>query len=290
MKKTLLTVLLFFSVVIMAFAQRQISGKVSADDGSELPGVSILVVGTTVGAITDGTGKFSLNLPPNAKAIQVQAIGFVQQTINLTNSNFYNITLVTDDLNLEEVVVTAGGILVKKRELGAATTSISPVQITQGKASNFAAALSGKVAGLQVNAVSGGLNPNYRLVLRGTRSITGNNQALLVLDNLIVPNSLLGNLNPEDIEDIQVLNGASAAAAYGSDASNGAIVITTKKGKKGTNEVRFSNTYTMEKTSYFPKLQNEFGSGTTPDNVPSYTPYENQQYGPRFDGSMVDVV
>lgn len=289
MKKTLLIVFLFFSVVVTALAQRQISGKVSADDGSELPGVSIVVVGTSAGVMTDGTGKFSLSVPANAKTLEFKAVGFITQTVNLSNSNFYNITMNQDEFQLEEVVVTAGGILVKKRELGAASTTINPTQLTQGKANNFAAALSGKVAGLQVNAVSGGLNPNYRLVLRGTRSITGNNQALLVLDNLIVPNNLLGNLNPEDIEDIQVLNGASAAAAYGSDASNGAIVITTKKGKKGVNEVRFSNTTTMEKTSYFPQLQKEFGSGTTPDNVASYTPYENQQYGPRFDGSLREV-
>lgn len=289
MKKTLLVFLLLLTSSAMVFAQRQISGKVSADDGSELPGVSVLVVGTTAGAYTDASGKFTLNLPANAKTLEFRAIGFVSQVVNLSNSNFYNITMVTDENLLEELVVTAGGILVKKRELGAASTTINPTMITQGKASNFAASLSGKVPGLQVNAVSGGLNPNYRLVLRGTRSITGNNQALLVLDNLIVPNDLLGNLNPEDIEDIQVLNGASAAAAYGSDASNGAIVITTKKGKKGVNEIQFSNTTTFEKTSYFPQLQRKFGSGTTPDNVKEYTPYENQQYGPKFDGTLREV-
>lgn len=289
MKKTLLVFLLLLTSSAMVFAQRQISGKVSADDGSELPGVSVLVVGSTAGTYTDASGKFTLNLPANARSLEFKAVGFISQVINLTSSNFYNITLVTDENLLEELVVTAGGILVKKRELGAASTTITPTMITQGKANNFAASLSGKVAGLQVNAVSGGLNPNYRLVLRGTRSITGNNQALLVLDNLIVPNSLLGNLNPEDIEDIQVLNGASAAAAFGSDASNGAIVITTKKGKKGVNEIRFSNTTTLEKTSYYPKLQKEYGSGTTPDNVKTYTPYENQQYGPAFDGTMREV-
>lgn len=289
MKKTLLVFLLMLTSSAMVFAQRQISGKVSADDGSELPGVSVIVVGTTVGAYTDANGKFSLNLPANSKTLEFRAIGFVSQVVNVGNSNFYNITMVTDENLLEELVVTAGGILVKKRELGAASTTINPTMITQGKASNFAASLSGKVPGLQVNAVSGGLNPSYRLVLRGTRSITGNNQALLVLDNLIVPNDLLGNLNPEDIEDIQVLNGASAAAAYGSDASNGAIVITTKKGKKGVNEIRFSNTTTFEKTSYFPQLQRKFGSGTTPDNVKEYTPYENQQYGPEFDGTMREI-
>ena len=287
--------LLFFGVILLvagtALAQsRTVIGKVTAsDDGSGIPGVSIMVLGTTVGTNTNGEGNFSLNLPANARSLEFRAIGYSSQIVQITNTNVYNITLSVDETELDEVVVTAGGILVKKRELGAASTSIKPVQITQGKANNFAASLSGKVPGLQVNAVNGGVNPSYRLVLRGNRSITGDNQALLVLDNLIVPSSLLGNLNPEDIEDIQVLNGSSAAAAYGSDASNGAIVITTKKGKRGVNEIRFSNTTTIEKVSFYPQLQSKYGSGTTPDDVQEYTPFENQQYGPKFDGSMVEI-
>jgi TonB-dependent SusC/RagA subfamily outer membrane receptor len=148
------------------------------------------------------------------------------------------------------------------------------------------AGLSGKVPGLLVSAVSSGVNPNYRVVLRGQRSLLGNNQALLVLDNIITPNEVLGNLNPEDIEDIQVLNGAGAAALYGSDASNGALIVTTKRGKAGKTEMKVSNTTTFETVSFLPQLQKEFGSGTTPDSPPVYTPYENQQFGPRFDGSM----
>jgi TonB-linked SusC/RagA family outer membrane protein len=117
----------------------------------------------------------------------------------------------------------------------------------------------------------------------------GNNQALLVLDNVITPSNVLGNLNPEDIEDIQVLNGAGAAALYGSDASNGALIVTTKRGKNGKTEVKVSNTTTFETVSFLPQLQKEFGSGTTPDSPPTYTAYENQQYGPRFDGTMKDI-
>jgi TonB-linked SusC/RagA family outer membrane protein len=123
------------------------------------------------------------------------------------------------------------------------------------------------------------------VVLRGQRSLTGNNQALIVLDNVIVPNELLGNLNPEDVENVVVLNGASAAALYGSDASNGALLITTKKGTRTKPEIRVSNTYTIEESSYFPKLQQKFGAGSTA-NFPVYTPDENQQYGPAFDGTM----
>src|SRR5690606_20800721 len=289
MRKMLFASVLFLLFALPAIAQRVLTGKVTDSNGDPIPNASVMARGTRVGTVTGQDGTFSLNLPPNAKALEISIIGYETQVVTIGASNTYNVTLVESGDELGEVVVTAGGILVKRRELGVVATSITPTQITQGKASNFAPSLSGRVPGLQVNAVNGGLNPNYRLVLRGQRSITGNNQALLVLDNLIVPNNLLGNLNPEDIEDIQVLNGAAAAAAYGSDASNGAIVITTKKGKKGRSAIKVSQTTTLEKVSYYPQLQNKFGSGTTPDAVKTYTPYENQQYGPRFDGSMVEI-
>lgn len=283
----LLVAVLFLNVAL--WAQKAITGRVTNEAGDPVSSASVLVKGTTTGATTKDDGTFSLVLPPGAKTLEISALDFVTYEITLSNLSTYYIKLKAVESQLSEVVVTAGGLTIKKRELGTVATTINSTQITQGKSSNLAASLSGKVAGLQVNAVNGGLNPNYRLVLRGQRSLTGDNQALLVLDNLIVPASLLGNLNPEDIEDIQVLNGATAAAAYGSDASNGAIVITTKKGKNGKAEIKLSNTTTVEQVSYFPKLQNRFGSGTTPDAVKTYTAYENQQYGPEFDGSLVPI-
>ncbi|HMR91288.1 MAG TPA: SusC/RagA family TonB-linked outer membrane protein [Chitinophagaceae bacterium] len=289
MRKLLLTSTFFLLTALSLWAQRVITGKVTDDKGVPVPNASVLVRGTKTGTVSGSDGSFSLTLPSGATSLEISSVGYETQYITIGQNNAYSIELLTSGDQLGEVVVTAGGILVKRRELGTVATSINSTQITQAKASNFAASLSGKVAGLQVNAVNGGLNPNYRLVLRGQRSITGDNQALLVLDNLIVPSSLLGNLNPEDIEDIQVLNGSAAAAAYGSDASNGAIVITTKKGRKGRNSIRVSNTTTLEKVSFYPQLQNKFGSGTTPDAVKTYTAYENQQYGPRFDGSMVEI-
>ncbi|RZK69189.1 MAG: SusC/RagA family TonB-linked outer membrane protein, partial [Pedobacter sp.] len=195
-----------------------------------------------------------------------------------------NAALKSDATSLNEVVVTAGGVAIKRREQGNQSTTVKAEELTQGKAFNVASALTGKVAGLQVNAVSSGVNPNIRLVLRGNRSLLGNNQALVVLDNVIVPTDVLGNLNPEDIENIEVLNGAGAAALYGSDASNGALIITTKKGKRGSSSINVSHTTNVEQVSFLPQLQERFGSGTGNDDVPSYTPFENQQYGPAFDG------
>ena len=147
-----------------------------------------------------------------------------------------------------------------------AQTTLSGQQLTNARPTNVASALSGKVAGLQVSAVSSGVNPSYRLVLRGMRSLLGNNQALVVLDNVIVPNSILGNLNPADIENITVLNGGNAAALYGSEGSNGALIITTKKGStSGDLEITLRHTTTVEQVSHMPEMQKSFGSGTNFD-------------------------
>lgn len=292
-KLHVLVVLFFIMLAGMVNAQtRLISGKVTAAaDNSPIAGVTVRVVGSTIAVQTDVAGNYSINVPSENNLLSFAYVGYATRQFELSGirPQTVNIALEMDSRGLDEVVITASGTTAQRRELGTAATTIKAEQVVQGKASNIAASLSGKVPGLQVSAVNGGVNPNYRLVLRGQRSITGDNQALLILDNLMVPNSLLGNLNPEDIEDIQVLNGAAAAAAYGSEASNGAIVITTKKGKAGQNLVRLSHTSTLEQVSYFPKLQERFGAGTTPDAVKTYTPYENQQYGPAFDGSMVPI-
>jgi TonB-linked SusC/RagA family outer membrane protein len=273
---------------VAAFAQERIvTGTIKAsEDGLPIPGASIKVkeapaVGTTTGV----DGKFTLKVPANGRTLQVSYLGYSTQEVAISGSAI-NVSLVLDSKTLDQVVVTAGGVNIKRREQGNQSTTVKSKELTQAKAFNVASALTGKVAGLQVNAVSSGVNPSVRLVLRGNRSLLGNNQALVVVDNVIVPSSILGNLNPEDVEDIQVLNGAGAAALYGSDASNGALIITTKTGKRGVTQIKVGQTTSLETISYLPKLQQRFGSGTGPDDIPSYTPYENQQYGPAFDGSM----
>lgn len=269
--------------------ERSVSGRVTdPDDGSALPGVSVVLKGTTTGTVTDSEGRYTLSVPASGGTLVFTFIGRVAQSVEIGARNTIDLQLAQDASQLQEVVVSAGGITVQKKELGNMATTVKSVDIVQGKSVNPVAGLQGKVPGLLISAVSSGVNPNYRVVLRGQRSILGNNQALLVLDNIITPSSVLGNLNPEDIEDIQVLNGPGAAALYGSDASNGALIVTTKRSRLGT-EVKFASTTTLETVSYLPQLQKEFGSGTTPDTPPFYTPYENQQYGPRFDGSKVTI-
>jgi TonB-dependent SusC/RagA subfamily outer membrane receptor len=179
-----------------------------------------------------------------------------EKTVGIGSGNSINVVLEEGSVSqLDEVVVGAAGISSKKKDLGYATTKINADDLTRAKPTNLAAALTGKVAGLKISATSGGVNPSYRIVLRGQRSIGGNNQALIVLDNVIVPIELLGNLNPEDVDNVTVLNGANASALYGSDASNGALIITTKRGSKTKPVIKVSNTYTIEKISFFPKLQ-----------------------------------
>jgi len=284
--------LLYCMVIVLGLAysnaqaqDRTVSGRVtSTEDGSPLPGVNVIIKGTAVGTATDADGRYSLSVPANASLI-FSFIGLASKEVAVSDRAVVDVSLALDVTQLSEVVVTAGGLIVQRRSLGNQATTVKATDVTQGKSSNVVAGLQGKVPGLLVSAVSSGVNPSYRVVLRGNRSLLGNNQALVVLDNIIVPNSVLGNLNPEDIEDIQVLNGAGAAALYGSDASNGALIVTTKRGKSGKTEIKFSNTTTFESVSFLPQLQKKFGSGTTPDTPPQYTPYENQQYGPRFDGT-----
>lgn len=293
MKRLLLscvTMVLMLASLQVSAQDRTVSGRVTSnEDGSPLPGVSVVLKGTAIGTQTDGDGRYSLSIPSTGGTLTFSFIGLKTSEVVVTSQTSVDFGMDPDETTLNEVVVVAGGLTVQRRELGTQATTVKATDITRGKSSNIAAGLSGKVPGLLVSAVSSGVNPAYRIVLRGNRSLLGNNQALIVLDNVITPNSVLGNLNPEDIEDIQVLNGAGAAVLYGSDASNGALIITTKRGKAGKTEIKVSNTTTFEKVSYLPQLQSEFGSGTTPDQPPVYTAYENQQFGPRFDGTVRDI-
>ncbi len=154
-----------------------------------------------------------------------------------------------------KLVVSAFGIKRNADEIGAAVTKVDGGLITQAKATNAASALSGKVAGLQINTVNAGVNPDVRVILRGNRSFLGNNQALLVLDGVPVNLAYLSTLNPNDIESMNVLKGGNAAALYGSEAANGVIVVTTKSGSRDKTIIQFSNTITFDKVSFFPNFR-----------------------------------
>lgn len=183
MKKKLHVLVVLFFVMLAGIVNAQtrlISGKVTAAaDNTPIAGVSVRVVGTTIAVQTDVAGNYSINVPSENNVLSFAYIGYATRQFELSGirPQTVNIALELDSRGLDEVVITASGTTAQRRELGTAATTIKAEQVVQGKASNIAASLSGKVPGLQVSAVNGGVNPNYRLVLRGQRSITGDNQA-----------------------------------------------------------------------------------------------------------------
>lgn len=270
-----------------------ITGIVVDTDGQPLPGINVQIKGTATGTVTDANGHFEINAAIG-KTLVIRSVGFETQDVKVASEAPLRIVLKVSTAVLEEVIVTAGGIKSKRRELGTANTVVKSATLVAGQAVNISGGLQGKVAGLQISATNGGVNPNYRLILRGQRSLTGNNQALIVLDNVIVPNEVLGNLNPDDVDEVVVLNGAGAAALYGSQASNGALIVTTKKGTKGVTQVKLSHVTTLESVAFFPKLQYGFGAGGSSygfdiNGRPTFSNLENQSYGPAFDGTKVPL-
>lgn len=305
MKKVALLLALLFLGLQGLYAQtRDIKGAVtSSEDGAPIPGVSVVVKGTTLGTITDTNGKYTLKVPDNAQTLSFSFVGMKTMDVAIGNQTTINVTLNPATFGVDEVVVTAFGIQRKPKEMGVATAKVDNEQLTAAGVSNVMNGLSGKVSGLQINTINNGVRPDTKITLRGNRHFLASNQALVVLDGVPISATYLNSINPNDIESINVLKGASAAALYGNDASNGVVIVTTKKGDKGRLTVKVSNVTTFEQISYLPKLQKRFGSGSSetlsnsdnnytmwigPDrNTDPYTSYENQQFGPEFNGQMV---
>ncbi|MCJ7449828.1 MAG: SusC/RagA family TonB-linked outer membrane protein [Bacteroidales bacterium] len=307
MKKLFLLIFLFvFAGVSTLLAQTKIiTGTVtSAVEGEgAIPGVTVQVKGTSIGAITDLQGKYSVTAPTTATTLVFSYIGMKTTEVEIGGRSVVDAVMESSLVGLSEVVVTAFGIKRPARELGVATAQVSDQQLTQAGVSNVVNGLTGKVSGLQINTVNNGVNPDTRITLRGNRHFLASNQALIVLDGVPVSATYLNSINPNDIENVNVLKGASASALYGNEASNGVLVITTRKGAGDKPVIRISNTTTFETISYLPKLQNQFGAGSGEDTInylpeytfwigpdrvtDPYTSYENQSYGPEFNGQDV---
>ncbi|MGI4750821.1 MAG: SusC/RagA family TonB-linked outer membrane protein [Janthinobacterium lividum] len=291
--------LLFASQV---FAQnRTITGTVTAkEDGLPLPGVSVRVQGTTIGTVTGGDGKFSISAPSKNSSLTFTFIGYGVETIPVGTSNNLTVALTSSSRALGEVVVTGAlGIKRQAKEQGYAATNITAKTITETHPTNFTNGLTAKAPGLVISTLDNGINPTTRFTLRGNRHINGNNYALVVLNGVPISPNEVNAINPDDIESVNILNGSGAAALYGSEASNGALIITTKRGtSNGAPQITYSNTFQLEKISYFPKLQTQFGSygGEGPpfqDPVTGFitTPagFENQSYGPAYNGALTQL-
>ncbi len=285
---SLIMMLMLFNA--LAFAQtRTVTGRVTDQRGEAIPFATVTEAGTRNAVTADANGNFSIRLPENGR-LTISATGFGGQTTSVTG-NTASVSLTRIEGQLQEVVVTTAlGIKRRPRELGYSNTTINNEAITSGRSPNLGAALSGKVAGLTITNTSSQVGSSPRITLRGNRSIRGNNQALVVLDGVPVPQNTIGYLNPNDIESITVLKGGQAATLYGDDGVNGVLVINTRKGT-GRPQVTFTNTTNFEELAYLPRFQTTHGSGSHYGSTPAenYRPFENQQYGDRYDGSIRSV-
>jgi len=283
------------------FAQnRTVTGTVTAkDDGLPIPGVSVKIRGTNTGVQTGTNGKYTISVPDNGTLV-FSFIGYAAQSIPVNGKSVLNVVLDVNSQQLGEVIVTGAlGVKTQAKNLGYATANVTPKELTATAAINVANGLTGKVAGLAVYELDNSVDPSISIVLRGNRSLEGNNNALIVVDGVPLPqgSNYLAAINPNDIADISVLKGAGAAAIYGSEASNGAIVVTTKRGSSsGKPTITYQNDFQAEKVAFYPKLQTTYGpNGGEPNYVDPntgftlYVPYENQEYGPAYDGSTVII-
>lgn len=253
-----------------------IKGIVKDVNGEALIGVNIRVKGTTVGSITGLDGDFQLNVK-KGDILVISYTGYATQEITIKNATALNITLTEDLKVLDEVVVTALGIKKETKALTYNVQELKPADMFAAKDANLMNSLAGKVAGVTINSSSSGVGGGARVVMRGTKSISGNNNALYVVDGIPLPQLSseqpsdmytgmgqsgdgISMINPEDIETMSVLSGAAAAALYGSDAANGVVMITTKKGKAGKVAVSVSNNTTFSSPFVMPEFQNTYGS------------------------------
>ncbi|MDX2069884.1 MAG: SusC/RagA family TonB-linked outer membrane protein [Haliscomenobacter sp.] len=286
--RKMLGVLLFMTgFLVSATAQVQVSGKVTDSEGGALPGVNILLQGTSRGTITGVDGEFNLDVPGNG-VLEFSYTGFSTQTVSINNRSVINVTLLENTKLLDEVTVTAFGIETNKRKLTYSSQKVDGDQIRSTQRDNAFLSLQGRVAGLSLTPVSGVAGGSVVLNLRGVNSLGSSNQPLIVLDGLPINSgtldqhnlhsdatgvngnvnnnrddigSRLAELNPNDIENITVLKGPEAAALYGNEGANGVILITTRKGKEGTGKLTYTSRLAASELYLFPEIQTIYGRG-----------------------------
>lgn len=298
--KCLLVLMLVF-LANAAFAQITVTGTVTDDVGT-LPNVSVTVVGRSTGTQTGANGKYSISAN-KGEILKFSVIGFKTRQITVGDETTINVKMTEDNAQLNEVVVTAFGIKREAKALGYASSTVSAKELTEAGNTNFASALYGKAAGVKINTAPGGASSAVNIQIRGINSISYNSQPLFVVDGVILRNAgqagvagqnnggfyddqrIRGNgvldVNPEDIESLTVLKGASATALYGSDATSGVILITTKKGTKGKGlGIDFNYYGTIENAAFLPDYQNVYGQG--------YDRATNLSVGAQEDGTFAD--
>ncbi len=280
------------------FSQRSISGTVVDEESLPLIGANVIVKGTSVGTVTNIDGQYEIEVPDGSSVLVFSYTGYANQEAEITASNILNITLAQSDVVLDQVVVTAFGIERERKEIGYAITSVDGEALTQARSSNVLHSLSGRVPGVRINSASGTAGGGVTIQIRGANSIGGASSPLFVVDGVPISNSSFngtrneliaggadvgnraGDLNPDDIESLTVLKGASAVALYGQRARDGVIQIITKKGKFGKPTVDISSSVRSSSPMILPSFQNEYASG----NFGQYdTDNFTNGWGPRLD-------
>lgn len=279
-KLSLVLGLVLFSIGAM-LAQRTVTGSVTDQQGEPLIGASVLVKGTTTGTVSDIDGTYSVRVPEGANVLVFSYTGFETVEITLGASNVVDVVM-AEGVTLETAVVTALGVTKSEKSIGYAVQQVESTELLKANENNFVQSLAGKVAGLQVTGSAGTAGASSFFLIRGVNTLTGNNQPLIVVDGVPIDNSQFRSgvggavasvafsnraidINQNDIESVSVLKGAAATALYGSQAGNGAILITTKKGAKGGQKVsvEFSSNLTFSQVNKLPDLQQEYAQGVS---------------------------
>ncbi len=289
-----------------------VSGRVSDSSGTPLPGVTVIIKGTTRGVLTDANGRYSLSEVPAGTTLVFSFVGMKPREVSVGTESMINVEMLEDTQDIDEVVVTALGIRRMNKALGYSVEQEDGVEITEAREANFVNSLAGRVAGVDITRGANGSGSSSRIVIRGETSLKGTNQPLFVVDGIPIRNDTdnrssgmnknmnvdFGNgaaeINPEDIESISILKGAAAAALYGSRAGNGVILITTKSGKqkKGVG-ISFNSTTSIETILAAPDYQEEYGQGKN-GQFRFHDGYGgglydgvDESWGPKLDGRLI---
>ncbi|MDQ0966298.1 TonB-linked SusC/RagA family outer membrane protein [Flavobacterium sp. W4I14] len=307
MNKKLLMLLGILTCYVVSYAQTTVKGKVTDESNVGIPGVSVLVKGSTTGASTGGDGTYSISVTSNDVTLVFKSIGFVTREVAVGGRSQVDVKLLPDSKELSEVVVTALGIKRSEKSIGYATQKVDGGALTMTKETNVIGSLAGKIAGVQVTGSSGAsLGGTQKIKIRSVNSVTGGGSPLMVVDGTPITQNNFGggengvdygntsqDINPDDIESINVLKGPAASALYGIRGQYGVLLITTKKGGKGAKmQIDISSAYTIDKIGNFLPLQNIYGVGNSQvfsklTNGQNYVNGNDESWGPKMDGTPI---
>lgn len=281
----ILMLFLFFLLHLSVAQQKPISGKVTDQSGLPIPSVNVLIKGKSQGTITDFDGIYNI-VAVDIDTLVFSYLGLETLEITVSSSEIINVIMQEYVTALRTINVTALGIQRQKKTLTYQADNVPSEELVKVMPTRAAQGLTGKVAGLQINVQDQGVNPNTQIILRGLRSISQSNSPIIVIDGAVASQGAFDDLNPLDVEDVNVLKGATAGILYGSLGSNGAIIVTTKKGELGQKfTIGLISTTSMETVAYMPDFQQEYGTGY----AGVYEPRENTSWGPRFDGQVRQI-